>query len=118
MNAPRPPAKDDRTPEQIAAGNRRALLGCGGILLVGLALAFGGLYGLRKLTAGTKGQNELCEDSHQCKPGFLCSSAMFAGDVADRCRQICEENSDCPSSECMRVLESQRTIGGPEGVCR
>lgn len=117
MNTPKTPA-DNRTPEEIAKGNKRALLGCGGILLVGLALAIGGLYGLRMLTAGSKGQNELCEDSHQCKPGFVCSSAMFAGDIADRCRQTCEDDSQCPSGECMRVLDSQRTLNGPAGVCR
>lgn len=118
---PRNPVPDTRSAEEVAAGNRRALLGCGAILLVGSLLVGGGLYALRSVTGGQKSQGEACASSGDCARGHVCAGSVFRA-TQTVCRKTCDESTECPSGRCDPILESQRAgiggIGGFRGVCR
>jgi hypothetical protein len=108
MTTPSSPPIDNRSPEEIAAGNRRALLGCGSILLV-MLLLFVGLVVAFRYTRG--GQGISCDDTRDCRLGFACSESVFRAETS-LCRQKCESNADCPSGDCMEI------VGDDGGLCR
>ncbi len=99
---------DNRSPEEIAAGNRRALIGCGLILLVIVGAIVAGIMAFR-YSAGSQG--EACEGSSDCQPGFECADDAFRA-VESVCRQHCDQNADCPSGRCLPVL------GSDGGLCQ
>jgi hypothetical protein len=87
----------------MSAGDKRALLGCGGILavIVGLFVAF---VMWSRSTGGAQG--EPCEDSSDCKAGFLCADDVYAV-VQTVCRQKCDTHADCPGGTCLDVLDAE-----------
>lgn len=124
--APGPPANrsrvvDNRSPEEVAAGNRRALFGCGAILVLGSLLVGGGFYALRSVLGGQKTQGQACASAGDCARGHVCAGDVFRA-TPSVCRKTCDENTECPSRRCDPILESQRPgiagIGGFRGVCR
>lgn len=90
--APRPP----RTPEEEAAGNRRALIGCGLISVVLIGIVAGLIYMFR-MSGG--GDGVVCEQKSDCKPGHECVGDVFKA-VKSVCRKTCETNADCPVGTC------------------
>ena len=103
-----------RTPEEEAAGNRRALIGCGSILAVLLALCIGGVYALRMSKGG---DGEVCEQKSDCRPGFECVGDVFKP-VQDVCRKGCSTDADCGSGNCAKLLRSgPKDLMGSDGAC-
>ena len=88
-----------RTPEEEAAGNRRALLGCGGILLLSMLLCGGGYWSLRGIFGEPTGG--VCDEPMDCAWGHYCVRSL--GQMESHCRLACEHDSDCPSRSCATV---------------
>lgn len=49
------------------------------------------------------GQGDTCEDHSDCNHGHQCSQGVF-GVEQSVCRKGCEEDKDCPSQSCRKVL--------------
>ena len=109
MNEPSP-----RSPEEEAAGNRRALIGCGSILVLLVGLFVGGVYAYRMSKGG---DGEVCEQKPDCRPGFECVGDVFKP-VQSVCRKGCESDADCESGDCSKLIRSgPKDLSGSEGVC-
>lgn len=103
-----------RTPEEEAAGNRRALIGCGSILAVMLALFVGGIY-MYRMSMG--GDGEVCEQKSDCKPGFECVGDVFEP-TQEVCRKGCSSDDDCESGNCAKVIQTgPKDLTASDGVC-
>ncbi|MGB1013881.1 MAG: hypothetical protein ACPG4T_07095 [Nannocystaceae bacterium] len=97
-----------RTPAEEAAGNRRALIGCGAILLV---LVAGITVAVVAYRMSQGGQGSICEEKPDCQPGYECVGDAFKA-IKSVCRKSCEGPSDCESGKCQQLL------GRDEKVCQ
>jgi len=103
-----PSSAPARTPAEEAAGNRRALIGCGSILLVLIAGLVVAVYAYRMSQGG---QGFICEEKPDCQPGYECVGDAFKA-IKSVCRKSCETPSDCESGKCQQLL------GSPMKVCQ
>ena len=91
-----------RTPEEERAGNRRALLGCGGILLVMAILCGTGYWSLRGVFGAPTGAP--CAATMGGAWGHYCARALGAPEPT--CRVACSDDTDCAGGRCMTVRVS------------
>ncbi|AKT40581.1 uncharacterized protein CMC5_047370 [Chondromyces crocatus] len=106
MSGTKPDPRPNRTPEEEAAGNRRALIGCG-IPLVLLLVGFIWVIYAMRMSAG--GQGEVCERKSDCKPGHECVGDAFKA-VKPVCRKSCDKHDDCPKGRCEELLRGRGKV--------
>lgn len=88
-----------RTPEEERAGNRRALLGCGGILLVMALLCGAGYWAIRGVFGAPTGAT--CDETMDCAWGHYCVRALGAPEPT--CRIACSSDADCGGGRCVNA---------------
>ena len=95
-----------RTPAEEAAGNRRALIGCGSILLLLIVGFVAAVYAYRMSQGG---QGDLCSENPDCQPGYECVGDAFKA-VKSVCRKSCDAHADCESGKCQKLLRSELKV--------
>jgi hypothetical protein len=89
--APAAPAEKSRVPERIQEkdagfGAIKVVAGIVIALIVGVSI-LGRLFGGDEADRGSSGQDERCQNTPECKSGYLCHAY---GDDSERCLKLCD----------------------------
>ena len=85
------PAEKPRVPERIQEkdagfGVVKFIAGVIVVLIVGVSI-LGHFFGGESADRGSSGQDERCQNTPECKPGYICHAH---GDATERCLKLCE----------------------------
>ena len=103
------PPEKPRMPERIQEkdagfGTIKVIAGVVIALIIGVYV-LGHFFGGDSVSRGSSGQDERCQNTQECKPGYLCHA--YGGD-GERCLKLCELNDpqDCePGYQCVSTAK-------------
>ena len=103
------PADKPRVPERIQEkdagfGTIKIIAGVIIALIVGVSI-LGHFFGGEGADRGSSGQDERCQNTQECKPGYICHAH---GDTAERCLKLCEigDAQSCePGYQCVSTAK-------------